>query len=102
MARTEALPADQMLEVRREFHLPPALASLFALLLTSKIVTRDDVEVKHRMFGDAAVAVHRLRAKLKKLDDGPEIQSERGLGYWIKAEERARVMQAVAAATDAA
>lgn len=68
------------------FRLSPSLAKLMGLLLALPKVTTEMVEHRLEIVTDAKVAIHRLRAKLKK--HGITIESQYGVGYWISPEHK--------------
>lgn len=75
------------------FKLSPSLHSIFGLLLSQKLVTKDMIEHRLTIASEAKVAVHRLRLELK--DWGIKIESKRNLGYWLSPETKEKVRQYV-------
>lgn len=72
-------------------HLPPALTKLLGCLLASPNVTADMIMMRLNIATDAKVAVHRLRGYLKPLNIN--INSRRGLGYWLSDADKARLRE---------
>lgn len=77
------------------FHLPPAHANLFGLLLSVPVVTHDAIQHRLEIATDPKIAIHRLRKRLKRwharlgLDENATlIHGRRHVGYWVDATMR--------------
>lgn len=81
------------------FRLTPVLNNLAGLLLALPVVTPEMIMQRLDIAPDAKVAVHRLRSHMAPWFGEGFIQSKRNVGYWIDAENKAKV-KAMLAATD--
>lgn len=75
------------------FDLPPNLCKLLGLLLRVDVVTPEMIELRLNIATDAKVAAFRLRKRM--FPRGVYIHSQYGIGYWMTAENKARVKQII-------
>lgn len=71
------------------FRIPPTLANLLSLLISTPYVTAEEVEKKLGACKDLKVAICRLRKELAKYEI--EIKSRRFSGYWIEDATKDRI-----------
>lgn len=83
---------DAILELRRAYRLSQMQGAMLRLLLTHNIVP-SSLMAEHSG-SNVGVAVFRLRQRL--LDYKISVQSMRGLGFWLKPEDRDRLLQEAA------
>jgi hypothetical protein len=88
------------------FHLPPAHANLFGLLLSVPVVTHDAIQHRLEIATDPKIAIHRLRKRLKAWharlgleEDAILIHGRRHVGYWVEATMRPAIRRLVEGAT---
>jgi DNA-binding response OmpR family regulator len=67
--------------VAARLKLPMSLAKVLVLLLDKNVVTPQVIEEELPLVEQAKVTILRLRRRLEK--HGIQIQSQRGVGYWL-------------------
>ena len=85
--------------IQAAFKLSPALSNILGLLLALPAVTSDMIHQRLGLAADAKVAIHRLRLHLKEFTI--EVKSRRNIGYWLDADTKARIKQAISDTADA-
>jgi hypothetical protein len=81
------------------FRLPSSLTKLLGLLMARPNVTPEMIHQRLEIATDAKVAVHRLRAHLKKWSEENgetpvlDIESRRTLGYWLDDRVKKRITE---------
>ena len=85
--------------IQAAFKLSPALSNILGLLLALPAVTSDMIHPRLGLAADAKVAIHRLRLHLKEFTI--EVKSRRNIGYWLDADTKARIKQAISDTADA-
>lgn len=80
--------------LQMRYDLPSSLARILVLLAENKVVTTHMIEHEHKITKDAKVAIHRLRRRMEGTP-GIEIKSRRDVGYWMDAEVRETIRQAM-------
>jgi hypothetical protein len=78
------------------FNLPSQLSDLLGCLLSAPNVTPEMITLRLQIATDAKVVIHRLRNALKVWCDAHgippfEVQSRRGLGYWLDAADKEKI-----------
>lgn len=84
---------DELTTLQMRYDLTPLLARILCLLAQNTAVTSAMIEVEHRLTKDAPVAMHRLRRRLEQV--GINVQFRRGVGYWLDAKDRKKVIAAM-------
>lgn len=92
MTEVANVSEDAILELRRAYRLSQMQGAMLRLLLTHNIVP--SALMAERSGSNVGVAVFRLRQRL--LDYKIAVQSMRGLGFWLKPEDRDRLLQEAA------
>lgn len=75
------------------FSLPPMLAKLLKHLLEKRLTSSDAAAKAMGVSSEPKTAVFRLRKVLQRY--GVDIKSRRHLGYWIEADEKQRLVDAL-------
>lgn len=86
-------PMNELMALRIKHDLSPSLAKILILLAKNQIVTAEMIEVEEELATEAKVAIHRLRRELE--GSGIEVQSRRGIGYWVDSEARKLITEAM-------
>ena len=81
-----------------KYNLTPLLGKLFLLLVSRPIVTPGMIEKEFKIFSDAGVAVHRLRARLE--GSGITVEMHRGVGYFLEPARREELRKELMAEAD--
>lgn len=84
---------DELATLQMRYDLTPLLARILRLLAENTAVTTAMIEVEHALTKDMPIAIHRLRRRLTSA--GISVHFRRGVGYWIDAEDRQRVLTAM-------
>lgn len=75
------------------FDISPAQASVLSCLSRAKIVTANELKTFTGLKSLAKIAVSRTRHKVR--EHGFDINSKKGVGYWMTAEDQAGVTDKV-------
>lgn len=94
MPETNTVTEDAILELRRAYRLSGMQGDMLRLLLEHNIVPSS--ALAECSGSNVGVAVFRLRQRLS--DHKIIVQSMRGLGFWLKPEDRERLLQEAAMA----
>jgi hypothetical protein len=88
---------DAHVALQVEYDLSEMMAKILVLLIENKLVTQAMVEEEHKITVDAKVAVYKLRLRLEGAVD---INSRRGVGYWISAGDREKLREVLSRAQE--
>ena len=83
----------EIIDLQIKYKLTPCMARGLWLLLTTKVVTPNMLEVDPPITTDTKVLMHRIRRRLK--DTGIEIKSQRSAGYWLDNASREIILRDV-------
>lgn len=89
----------EIVDLQMRYKLTHCMAQALYLLLSNKVVTPKMLEfdiissigAKTPLTTDSKVLMHRIRRRLQ--ETGIDIQSQRGLGYWLEQVSRERVLR---------
>jgi hypothetical protein len=91
-ATTEDKPIE-LADLQVKFRLSTSMAKVVMLLLNNKRVTTNMIEFDHKIVVDAGVTIHHIRRRLE--GSGIVVRSQRDVGYWIDADSRVKLYQAL-------
>jgi hypothetical protein len=80
--------------IEASFRLSQALSKLLGLLMAMPCVSSDTITGRLKVATDSKVAIWRLRQELKPWDI--EVQSKRGVGWWLDDATKERVKKVIA------
>lgn len=82
----------EVIDLQLKYKLTPCMAQALWLLLTSKVVTPNMLELNaHHITTDAKVLMHRVRKRLE--NTGIKITCQRHTGYWLDAASREIILR---------
>lgn len=81
----------EVVDLQMKYKLTQCMAKALYLLLTNKVVTPKMLEVDTPITTDSKVLVHRIRRRMAEVP--VNIQSQRGVGYWLDQASRDFIMQ---------
>lgn len=84
-----ALGKNEVKQLVSTFRIPPSLANLLSMLISTPYVTTEEVEKQLGACKDLKVAICRLRKMLVSYEI--EIKSRRFSGYWIEEATKDRI-----------